>query len=503
VLSAVAVALAVSGAIAGAIGSWSPCGFSMVATLAAGCRGSRARLTGAGAAFGAGTLIGGLASFASFSTLGVLVRGPVGASAAAALALGLAVAGALLEARRLPVRPQIRRQVPEPWRRVLPLPLAGALYGVLLGLGFTTFVMSWVYWALAGVCVALASPELGLAAGLGFGLGRALPVLVLAPLAERPSGVRLLELMSERPAVLGYARWGGALSLAVLAIVVSSGPARAAALTPLAAPATDPTADQGDVAWQVPGGTGLLLRNGQHGAVPLPGTNPALGGPYLALRQGDRIAVLDRATLQPLGTVAAPGADVLAVSAGWLVYRRVSSAAYELHAVPLPAGAPDRVIAVRQGPAQLGRPAIDGNLVVFATASSRSSTIDVFDLAAGRSRVLLRSRLGSVLNPALRGRTLLFERLSYCSQQLRLASLARPSASHLIVSLGTLGRRDRGYSPGHTHVGSRASHCPRRSRRRSRLALWTTALVPGAAYVTELGNGAPGKVAPRVVAASL
>jgi hypothetical protein len=389
---------------------------------------------------------------------------------------------------------------------------------VLLGLGFTTFVMTWVFWALAAVCVALASPALGLVAGLGFGLGRALPVLVLAPLAERPSGLRLLELMSERPAVLGYARWGGAVSLSVLAIVVAAAPARAAATaaparaaataTParaaaqgLAVPATDPTAAPGDVAWQVPGGAGLLLRNGQQ--IPLPGTNPALGGPYLALRQGDHITVLDRATLQPQVAVPAPGADVLAVSAAWLVYRRSSAAGDELHALPLPAGGPDRVIAAHRSPAQLGRPSIDGNRVVFATSSPDRSTIDVVDLAAGSPRVLLRSRLESLLNPALLGTSLLYERLTYCSQQLRLAHLSRPRAGHLVLSLGTTARRDRGYSPGHTHVGSRASHCPRRFRHRSALALWTTALGPGAAYVTELAAQAPGSAPPRIVAASL
>ena len=57
--------------------------------------------------------------------------------------------------------PQVRRQVPEPWRRVLPLPLAAGLYGVLLGLGFTTFVLSFAVWALAGISFALGEPRSG------------------------------------------------------------------------------------------------------------------------------------------------------------------------------------------------------------------------------------------------------------------------------------------------------------------------------------------------------
>ena len=58
----------------------------------------------------------------------------------------------------MPIVPQIRRQVPEHWRRVLPMPLAAALYGVLLGLGFTTFVLTFGVFALAAIAFALGDP---------------------------------------------------------------------------------------------------------------------------------------------------------------------------------------------------------------------------------------------------------------------------------------------------------------------------------------------------------
>ena len=51
----------------------------------------------------------------------------------------------------------------------MPVPLAAGLYGVLLGLGFTTFILTFAVWALAGIAVALGDPQLGLAIGLGFG----------------------------------------------------------------------------------------------------------------------------------------------------------------------------------------------------------------------------------------------------------------------------------------------------------------------------------------------
>ena len=59
----------------------------------------------------------------------------------------------------------------------MPLPLAAALYGILLGLGFTTFVLSFGVWALAGISVALGDPGAGVVIGAAFGIGRAIPVV--------------------------------------------------------------------------------------------------------------------------------------------------------------------------------------------------------------------------------------------------------------------------------------------------------------------------------------
>src|SRR5205085_8494466 len=126
---------------------------------------------------------GGALTCGSLGLLGALL--PLGRTAGLAGAAAVAVAAACGEARGIRIVPQIRRQVPEPWRRRMPLPVAAGLYGVLLGLGFTTFVLTFAVWALAAISLALGAPELGLAIGLGFGLGRALPVVVLAPLTDR------------------------------------------------------------------------------------------------------------------------------------------------------------------------------------------------------------------------------------------------------------------------------------------------------------------------------
>ena len=129
-----------------------------------------------------------MATFGGLALLGQALG--AGGAAAIAVAAAVALAAAAGEARGARIVPQVRRQVPESWRRVLPLPLAAGLYGILLGLGFTTFILSFAVWALAGVSVALGDPALGLLVGLGFGIGRTLPVVVLAPLAgtERGAG---------------------------------------------------------------------------------------------------------------------------------------------------------------------------------------------------------------------------------------------------------------------------------------------------------------------------
>ncbi len=215
--------LAITAVVAGATGSWSPCGLSMIATLGPeGHAGGRRATVAALAAFAPGALLGGVLTFGSLAVAGALLGGAGAAGTTAAAAVVLAGA-ALLELRGAPIVPQVRRQVPEPWRRVLPLPAAAAGYGVLLGLGFTTYVLTFALPALAATSVALGDPVAGLVIGLAFGAGRALPVLVLAPLAEHPAGRTATELMAQRPAVLRAFRAAAGLALAACAVVVSAG----------------------------------------------------------------------------------------------------------------------------------------------------------------------------------------------------------------------------------------------------------------------------------------
>ena len=230
----------------------------------------------------------------------------------------MAVAAAVAEARGLRIAPQIRRQVPEAWRRVLPVPLAAAGYGVLLGLGFTTFVLSFAVWALAGASIALGDPALGLAIGLAFGAGRALPVIALAPFAGSERGGAITAAMCERPAILLGLRRVDAVALAAVRARAGDASrerpaARARGRRELfAGGAYDPTAAGGLIAWQRPNGVGAA----RCAAAP----TPALPGtPSRARRRPDRVARAATRSWSPTRPRSpgasgspAPGAGVLA-----------------------------------------------------------------------------------------------------------------------------------------------------------------------------------------------
>ena len=211
--------LIAAAAAAGVTGAWSPCGFSMVETLAPAGYAERLRTSlAACGTFAIGALAGGVITFAGLSLLGHALG--AGGPAALAVAAAIALAAAIGDARGARILPQVRRQVPESWRRRLPIPLAAGLYGVLLGLGFTTFILTFAVWALAGVCVAAGDPALGLAVGLAFGAGRLLPVVVLAPSAATGPGAALHAAMAERPQILRSLRALDAVALAACAVVL-------------------------------------------------------------------------------------------------------------------------------------------------------------------------------------------------------------------------------------------------------------------------------------------
>jgi hypothetical protein len=463
------VALATVAAVAGLTGTWSPCGFSMIETIG----GPRKHVLVSCIAFAAGALAGGIVTFGLVAAAGhglraasvdLLVAAPV-----------IAVAAALFEARGAAISPQVRRQVPEHWRRTLPLPAAAGLYGVLLGLGITTFVLTFAVWALIAVTFLLGRPELGVVVGLAFGAGRALPVVAIAPLVHRPIGVRLRAAMAERPSSLRAIRVADAVALllagATMVVTNAQGATRLGA-------GTDPSTGLGAVAWTTPAG-GVLVREGQTGTTAVP-AHPVLGGSLIAWRDGDAVHVAQAADLSPVLDVVVPGVDALAVSDRWLVTRAPSTTGDTLEARPL--AAPDQVttIASAKSPEQLGRPSIDGDAVVFHDAGRKGSRIVERDLAAGGTRILRRSATALLSNPSLLAGRLLYVRQTSLAQLLELGPARAGAIDRILYRLGAPSLHDSGHEPGH----SRKTWTPH--PKTSPWTLWTSALSPTNAYVTLL-----------------
>ncbi len=521
-LSSLDSALVLLAVLAGVTGTWSPCGLSTIETLRAGGvhRGGRVMALATTLAFALGALAGALTTFGLLGLLGAAAHTGAG-GLGPVLALVIAVVAAVLEASGRRVFPQVRRQVPEPWRRRLPVGVAAALYGALLGLGFTTFVMSFAVWALAGMSVALGSVRVGLLIGLGFGLGRAVPVVALAPLADLELGQRILASMTQRASLLRGLRVADALALALCASLLAppAGAFAGRAGTP-ALPAgvpvgaavvdagrVDPSVAAEELAWQEPGVGGFLSVAGNTRQVP--GENPALGGELIAWRSAESITIADRLTLAPRLSIPAPGADLLAVSNHWLVYRMppapgAQSGVYALFAVRLssPVEPAIEVAAVR-APAQIGRPALQGDTVVFHLATPGYSQILAVNLVNRHRTVLRGARFTQLLNPSLQGGRLLYVRVGECRQQLMLGPAFARSGhrDRVIASHPTDVPRSGGYEPGAIREGRTPNHCIGLSLRPGGrvLTYWTTALSPTTAFLTVLESRA-GTSSARVLA---
>jgi hypothetical protein len=82
--------------------------------------------------------------------------------------------------------PGPHRQVNEHWIGAYRGWVYGGAFGFQLGLGFSTYVVTWGTPGLVLASALLADPVAGVSLGLGFGLGRTLPLLAAAWI-DRPS----------------------------------------------------------------------------------------------------------------------------------------------------------------------------------------------------------------------------------------------------------------------------------------------------------------------------
>ena len=403
----------------------------------------------------------------------------------------VAVAAAIGEARGVRIVPQVRRQVPESWRRILPVPLAAGLYGVLLGLGFTTFILTFAVWALAAVSVALGDPALGAVLGLAFGAGRALPVIALAPVAETDRGNAAHAAMAERPAILRGLRVADAVALAACAVAIDHGGARERRRRSRHSSASGPSAEGALVAFQRPGPTGVGYLTRPGGTVGLPGRDPALGAGLVGWRDAQSQIVLARTdTLEPVASYAAPGAGPFAFSDQWVVWLVSQTQLVVQPRDSSRAAAHRRERAHRRA----ARPPVDRRL----------------------DRALPPRRQGRLLDPPVRPRDRPREpaalRAPRAAEQpvvrrpphaLRPLDLHPPGApprplvrrattrDQALYRTTPTARRDASHEPGHHRhsAGYKGGKPPPLAPRPPAGVvdtLWTTALGPGAAYVTRL-----------------
>ena len=419
-LSAVVIVAAV---VAGVTGAWSPCGFSMVETLAPSGYAGKLRTTAvACATFALGALAGGAITFGGLALLGA----QLGANAPF-VAAAIALAAAACEARGARIMPQVRRQVPESWRRVMPVPLAAGLYGVLLGLGFTTFILSFAVWALAGISVALGDPHTGVLIGLAFGAGRALPVIALAP----SGGGDLHAAMAERPRILRSLRTLDALALIVTAAALAATPAQAAVRVEAVGYA-DPSVDGLVFAFHRPGAVGEL--RSPAGIEVLPGNHPAVGGGRLAYVSGATVVV------ENVANISAPGADALAVSTNWVAWR----AGQALWVAPLDPTQGFKPTPVVIG--AVGKPSLSGTLLLYELAGQ----IEVYDLATGQRTLMRREPRAELRGPSLLGNRLTYIRATFKRQQVMTGPFfpRKVSSDRTLYGTTPTARRDAGHEPG-------------------------------------------------------
>lgn len=457
----------------------------MVGTVGAARRlGGRTALALASAAYAGGLLAGGTVVFGALGLLGAVLRpGAVVVGGACVLA----AAAALADAAGWRVRPQIHAQVPERWRRTMPLHRAVFLYGLLLGTGVTTFVPAAAAWALLVLAFALGSVPVALGLGVCFALGRALPVVFLTREEAEPT------FLTERPAGLRIVRGLAAASLAAGVAALAGGAVQAA--TTVSRPAGDPSAFETDLVWETPGAGGFLRRDGV--TTKLPGNDPALGDALIAWHLGDAVTVASRATLAPVLQETIPGVQKLALSQHWLAFRaRRADGSLEIgvQSITTTSGKPF-VIAARR-PGELGRPFVVGGLTLFHVASRTGSWITAFDMTTGKRRVVRYSTAAELLNPSVRNGELVYVRVSRCDQELRAGGIAG-GAEKVLYRLPPLAGWDLGHDRDRTTQGSRRP-CSGKPRPTAKM-LWTTAVAPGAAYVTVLRPVGGGRMTPTLV----
>jgi hypothetical protein len=174
-------------------GMWSPCGLSMLSTLnpvSERARGHRFWATACWYVVGAvvgGALLGLGCAVLAVAFGGVAAPSSVGWSLALAGSLVAVLSDARIGGWSLPLHP---RQVDERWVDRYRRWLYASGYGVQIGTGFATYVMTAGVYLLVLLAALTGSPAQAFAGGVAFGLLRGVSIVVAAG-ARTPDSLRL------------------------------------------------------------------------------------------------------------------------------------------------------------------------------------------------------------------------------------------------------------------------------------------------------------------------
>ena len=208
----------VTAVVAGLRGIWSPCGLSMVSSINPFSEAGRGHRYGVTCAwFVLGAVLGGLLLGAGTAVLAAFAT-PLPAVGAVAAVVTLAADRQLL---RLPTHP---RQVEESWLRTFRPWVYGAGFGLQIGIGFATYVMTAATYLLVVLAALTGSPLVAVGCGALFGLVRGLSVL-LGAWARTPEQLRVLHRRLDElaPVSLRLAMLWQAVAAVLLALVVAPG----------------------------------------------------------------------------------------------------------------------------------------------------------------------------------------------------------------------------------------------------------------------------------------
>jgi MFS family permease len=224
---------------AAARSTWSPCGLSMLSTITPFGERRRGHRFGVTAAwFLAGAVVGG-AALGGLAALLAMAASALGAGShpTVPLALGavVAVAGAAIDAGVFgDVLPLLRRQVDDGWLARYRPWFYAAGFGLQIGVGFATYLMTMAVVLVVVLAALGASPLAALVLGAVFGLARGSTVFLVAG-ATTPARLRELHLRLDRlagpvRAAAAGVQAGAAVALALGAAGVSSSPLAAIAV---------------------------------------------------------------------------------------------------------------------------------------------------------------------------------------------------------------------------------------------------------------------------------